>query len=153
MLATLVDRMICETTHAPIRAALEPMVAACGVEITTATISTSGSRGYLEGFTLHFQPEVDSALVVAALRWSRPVAEWMIMGGMIRMQPLDAPARLGVWDIAVTLGEVPRAGSDLALPRIAGRELYDLSRATTTTRMINILPNEDALRRQQRRRP
>jgi hypothetical protein len=149
-LLTLVDRLVCESTVAPIIAALEPLAKENGVRFSRAAragiVPGEPSR---EGFSIHFEPAIESELVIAAFRWSEPVAMRHLMGGMLTMGPRESippthgHARLGNWEIDATLREVPHtARFEIALPNLGSDAfpLYDVSAGETTTWMITFLP-------------
>jgi hypothetical protein len=152
-LLTLVDRLVCESSVAPILEALEPFAQDNGIRFSRASRSSRvPGQPVHEGFSLHFEPAIDSALVAAAFRWTEPVAMRHLVGGMLTMgprasvPPAHGHARLGCWEIDAMLREVPRnTRYEIALPNVGtdASPLYDLRGGETTTWMITFLPTDE----------
>ena len=71
LLATFVDRLVCEAAVPPIAAALEPLAAAVGVEVHAPDLYASSAA---RGLGISFRCSLPVATLVTAFRWEEPVA-------------------------------------------------------------------------------
>jgi hypothetical protein len=150
-LATLVDRLIGETSEAAIVAALAPLAEPAGAEISSPMRVKAG--GVHDGLSIRFRPGMPLATVVGAFGWEAPVAwsgdvhmsSWSIAPLAVARSASRRP-RLGRWVIGARLDGWPRGLGDMKLAEV-GRSgpspLYDLTHCRNTVVSIVVVPVDD----------
>ncbi|HSK02274.1 MAG TPA: hypothetical protein VK932_13575 [Kofleriaceae bacterium] len=144
ILATVVDRVVYETTEGPLAAAIEPLAAAAGAAVT---------RLISGGLAIDFRPGLPLAMVVAAFRWEEPIA-WS--GDVHRSSWAVAPRSavqsrpwlpiLGCWQIEAQLDGWPRGPGRAQLPELdvfGPSPSYDLRTCENAVARILILPHRE----------
>jgi hypothetical protein len=146
LLATFVDRLVCEAAVPPIAAALEPLAAAVGVEVHAPDLYASSAA---RGLGISFRCSLPVATLVTAFRWEEPVASLGDHSTSSAVGPLAAALAppwipvLGRWLIDVRIFGWPRGPEGAALPLIDRGSLaavYDLRTCQNHVETIAIVP-------------
>ena len=133
-LATLVDRLACESSEAPIVSALATLAGDASAEV----------RASQRGIAIYFKPPIALALVVGALRWDAAVAYSSdVHMTTWKVAPRTGEPQLGRWTVAPLLERWPRGAGDAKLAELGRRgpsPLYDLAGCETRVYGIEIRP-------------